>query len=147
MIELHGNGTYARCLECGLRYELAGIRAAFDQDGQPPRCSCGGVIKSATISFGQAMPENEMRRARAATLNCDLMLAIGSSLVVYPAAGFPQLAQRHGARLVIINNAPTPLDDDADVRVAGRYRRHSRIIHLKKFASSTADSSLHFEPR
>ena len=119
VIELHGNGTYARCLECGLRHELAGIRAAFEQSGLPPRCSCGGVVKSATISFGQAMPENEMRRARAATLNCDLMLAIGSSLVVYPAAGFPLLAQRNGARLVIINNAQTPLDDDADVVMRG----------------------------
>lgn len=116
IIELHGNGTYAKCLDCGLRHELDEIRAVFEAEGEAPSCrSCGGVVKSATISFGQAMPEAEMRRAEEATLACDLFLAIGSSLQVYPAAGFPIVAKRNGARLVILNREPTELDAIADL--------------------------------
>ena len=87
IIELHGNGTYAACLECGSRHELPDIRRYFERTQAPPECECGGFIKSATIAFGQAMPQVAMRRAREATLRCDLFIAIGSSLVVYPAAG------------------------------------------------------------
>jgi NAD-dependent deacetylase len=116
VIELHGNGTYAHCLRCGQRYELAPIFVAFRVDEEPPVCTrCGGLIKSATISFGQPMPEEPMRRAREETLECDLFLAIGSSLVVYPAAGFPIMAKRGGANLVIINRDPTDLDQLADL--------------------------------
>ncbi len=103
VIELHGNTRYAKCLECGARMELAPIRAHFERYGDPPDCACcGGMVKTATISFGQAMPELEMARAEKATLACDLFLVLGSSLVVYPAAGFPLLARRHGARLAIV---------------------------------------------
>ena len=103
VIELHGNTTYARCLECHERYELAPIRVAFEADGTLPICEkCDGIVKTATISFGQSMPEIEMRRAEIEALACDLFLAIGSSLVVYPAADFPALAKRNGARLVIL---------------------------------------------
>ncbi|GAC1550848.1 MAG: NAD-dependent protein deacetylase [Beijerinckiaceae bacterium] len=119
VIELHGNGTYARCLGCGRRYELKDVRRDFEATGAAPQCDCGGYIKSATISFGQAMPEAAMRRAEAETTACDLFLAIGSSLVVYPAAGFPLSAKRCGASLVIVNNAPTPLDESADLVVRG----------------------------
>lgn len=115
LIELHGNGSYATCLSCGARHELADARARFEACGEGPLCGCGGLVKSATISFGQPMPAQEMRRAQAATLACDLFLAIGSSLVVHPAAGFPALARRNGARLVILNREPTPLDDIADL--------------------------------
>ena len=116
IIELHGNGTYAHCLRCGQRYELGPIFEAFKVDAEPPVCErCGGLIKSATISFGQPMPEEPMRRAREETLQCDLFLAIGSSLVVYPAAGFPIMAKRGGANLVIINRDPTELDQLADL--------------------------------
>ena len=116
VIELHGNGTYATCLDCGRRHELDWVRARFEAAGEPPDCAeCGGVVKSATISFGQAMPEGPMRRARELTLACDLFLAVGSSLVVYPAAGFPILAKRNGAALVIVNREPTELDDIADL--------------------------------
>ena len=116
VIELHGNGTYARCLECGERHELDWVRGIFEGSGSPPDCpDCGGLVKSATISFGQAMPEHEMLRAEAATLNCDLFLAIGSSLVVFPAAGFPLKAKQNGARLVIINREETELDPYADL--------------------------------
>lgn len=97
IIEIHGNASYAKCLSCGKRHELETIRAVFERKGDPPGCSaCGGILKSATISFGQAMPEAEMEQARVETLSCDLFLAIGSSLVVYPAAGFPLLAKRAG---------------------------------------------------
>lgn len=121
LIELHGNGSYARCLDCGMRHELADIRRAFEADAVAPRCeACGGLVKSATISFGQAMPEQEMRRAHVATLRCDLFVAIGSSLQVYPAAGFPQIAKQNGARLVIVNRDPTPLDGMADLIVRGQ---------------------------
>jgi NAD-dependent deacetylase len=116
IIELHGNGTYAKCLDCGVRHELGEVRALYEASDEPPACrQCNGIVKSATISFGQAMPETEMRRAEAATLACDLFIAIGSSLQVYPAAGFPIIAKRNGAKLVILNREPTELDQIADI--------------------------------
>ncbi len=116
VIELHGNTTYAHCLDCAKAYDLGPIRDAFLADETLPLCAaCGGVVKTATISFGQAMPEAEMERAKAETLGCDLFLAVGSSLVVYPAAGFPALAKESGAGLVIINREPTGLDALADL--------------------------------
>ena len=116
VIELHGNATYATCLDCGRRYELASIMAAFAADETLPICTvCGGIIKTATISFGQAMPQEAMARAQAETLACDLFIVLGSSLVVYPAAGFPALAKRRGAQLVIINREPTDQDAAADL--------------------------------
>lgn len=116
VIELHGNSTYATCLDCRRRYELEWVREIFAVDERLPLCtSCGGMIKTATISFGQAMPEVEMERAHEATIAADLFIVLGSSLVVYPAAGFPLLAKRNGARLVIINREPTEQDDLADL--------------------------------
>lgn len=118
LVELHGNGTYATCLACGLRHELAEIRTAFEATREPPACvACGGIVKSATISFGQAMPEAAMRRAAALTLEADLFLVLGSSLVVFPAASFPVMARRNGARLAIVNRQPTELDVIADLVV------------------------------
>lgn len=120
VIEIHGNTRYARCLDCGVRAELGPIRAHFEAEGEPPVCAfCGGIVKTATISFGQAMPELEMARAEKATLDCDLFLVLGSSLVVYPAAGFPLLAKRNGARLVIVNREPTEQDEIADLVING----------------------------
>jgi NAD-dependent deacetylase len=120
VVELHGNGTFATCLDCGVRHELEDVRRAFEASEAAPSCEgCGGFVKSATISFGQAMPEGEMARARATTLACDLFVAIGSSLVVFPAAGFPLLARENGATLIIINREPTELDDAADVVLRG----------------------------
>jgi NAD-dependent deacetylase len=115
VIELHGNGTYATCLDCQRRYELKDIFAAFESDEEPPVCDCGGFIKSATISFGQSMPFEPMRRAQSESKSCDLFIAIGSSLVVYPAAGFPAVAKQNGSRLVILNRDPTDLDYLADL--------------------------------
>lgn len=116
VIELHGNSTYAACLDCGTRHEIAHLRAAFGTHGEVPGCTaCGGLVKTATISFGQSMPEEPMSRAQAETLAADLFLVLGSSLVVHPAAGFPDLAKRNGARLVILNRQETPLDGIADL--------------------------------
>jgi NAD-dependent deacetylase len=116
VIELHGNTTYATCLDCARRYEIADLCRAFAAEEKSPRCTrCHGLVKPATISFGQAMPEAAMRRAERETLEADLFVAAGSSLVVYPAAGFPELAQRNGARLVIVNREPTPQDRHADL--------------------------------
>lgn len=116
VIEVHGNATYAKCLECGARHEFDDIEPTFKATKEPPVCvACGGIVKSATISFGQAMPEEEMERAAEASLGCDLFLAIGSSLVVYPAAGLPIAAKRNGAKLVILNRDPTELDHMADL--------------------------------
>ena len=116
IIELHGNTTYATCLDCGKRFELEEISKIFSHNETLPVCEdCGGIIKTATISFGQPMPVEEMRKAERETLRCDLFLAIGSSLLVYPAAGFPRLAKRAGASLVIINRDPTGLDEIADL--------------------------------
>lgn len=116
VIEIHGNATYAKCLECSLRHELHDLRLPFLDQGIIPVCrDCGGLVKVATISFGQAMPEEKMARAKTETLACDLFLVLGSSLTVYPAAGLPLLAKRNGARLVIINRDPTDQDDIADL--------------------------------
>ncbi len=115
LIELHGNGRFARCLSCGSRHDLDPIRAHLESTGEPPGCGCGGIVKSASISFGQALDPADLRRATDAALTCDLMLVLGSSLLVRPAARFPILAKRNGASLVIVNNDPTPLDDAADL--------------------------------
>jgi NAD-dependent deacetylase len=116
VIELHGNTTYATCLDCGQRYEIADLRAIFEKTGAVPPCSeCLGHVKTATVSFGQSMPVLAMQRAEEATRAADLFIVLGSSLVVYPAAGFPQLAKHNGAKLVIVNREPTPLDQIADL--------------------------------
>ena len=116
VIELHGNSTYATCLDCNTRYELNAIKATFQIDETLPTCTfCGGIIKQATISFGQAMPVKAMQRAQEVTLDCDLFLTIGSSLVVYPAAGFPVMAKNNGSTLVILNRDSTDLDSLADL--------------------------------
>jgi len=117
VVELHGNTTFATCLDCNQRYELPWVRGRMQAgNGCAPDCpACGGFIKTATVSFGQAMPDVAMRRAQELTQFCDLFLAIGSSLVVWPAAGFPLMAKRNGARLVILNREPTEFDAIADL--------------------------------
>ncbi len=114
--EIHGNATYAVCLECKKKFDLEPINKAFKENQEPPSCDeCNGFIKTATISFGQPMPEKEMIRAQNEAANCDLMVAVGSSLVVYPAATIPLLGKQSGAKFVILNNEPTELDQFADL--------------------------------
>ncbi len=116
VIELHGNASYATCLSCSKRYELEYLRDQWEQLGEISACEdCTGIIKTATISFGQAMPLLAMQQAERETSQCDLFIVVGSSLVVYPAAGFPELAKRLGARLAILNREETPLDGIADL--------------------------------
>lgn len=117
VVELHGNTTFATCLDCAKRYELPWVRQRMDRaNGCAPDCpECGGFIKTATVSFGQSMPDGPMRRAQELAESCDLFIAIGSSLVVWPAAGFPLHAKRNGARLVIVNRDATEFGDIADL--------------------------------
>lgn len=120
LIELHGNATLAGCLDCGASMSLDDARAEMEASGHAPHClSCGGLVKARVISFGQAMPAHEMARAEAVTRDCDLFIAAGSSLVVYPAAGFPLAAKQNGATLVIVNRDPTEQDQAADYVLRG----------------------------
>ena len=120
VVEIHGNTTYATCLSCGRRHELAWIRPIFEATGDAPACeACGGILKTATISFGQQMPLEAMQQAKALASECDLFIVLGSSLVVYPAADLPQLARRNGARVVILNREPTGCDRVAHLIVRG----------------------------
>jgi len=114
--ELHGNATYAKCLDCQLRYNLAELKKSFLSTKEPPLCNaCNGLIKTATISFGQPMPEEEMLIAQKKSISCDLFICIGTSLAVFPAADLPVLAKETGSKLVIINNEPTQMDHMADL--------------------------------
>lgn len=118
VIELHGNASYATCLACGLRHELEELRPIFVERGQIPTCrSCGDLVKTATISFGQQMPEEPMTRAAEETFLCDLFLVLGSSLAVSPASRFPIVARSNGSLLAIVNREETPADGIADVVV------------------------------
>ena len=115
IIEIHGNRVRALCLDCQSPMSLAQAQQQIEQTGQSPRCGrCGGLVKSAVISFGQAMPQIKMVDAERLTSSCDLFLVFGSSLVVQPAAGLPIIAKNNGSKLVIINKQPTPLDAITD---------------------------------
>lgn len=116
LIELHGNATYGHCLECRAEYELAWARDYIETKRSAPHCSgCGGLVKAAVVSFGQAMPEAEMALGIDWARSCDLFVVLGSSLQVFPAASLPQIAKESGARLIVINRDATPLDSMADL--------------------------------
>jgi len=116
VIELHGTARVIGCIECGKEWPPDEVHAWIEQGNEAPDCDeCGAPLKSKTISFGQAMPPVPMQEAAQLCRQADLLLAIGSSLVVEPAASFPRLAKQHGAKLVIINRTETPLDDYADL--------------------------------
>ena len=116
VIELHGTMTEAVCLRCEHRTSMDEAVARVVAGAEELRCEdCGGMLKPATISFGQPMPVREMRIAEQQCRECDVLIAAGSSLVVYPAASLPASAKEHGARLIIINRTPTPLDHLADM--------------------------------
>jgi NAD-dependent deacetylase len=115
VIELHGNASFAKCLDCGRRHELCDLKARWRPEEDLCCAACGGFVKTAVISFGQAMPEAEMARATEETLGCDLFVVLGSSLAVYPAASLPTLAKENGARLAIVNREPTEQDVFADL--------------------------------
>lgn len=116
VIELHGTTVEAVCLTCGDRISIDEAVSRVEAGDPAPECErCGGLLKPATVSFGQSMPEREMEMAVESCYDCDVFLAVGSSLVVYPAAALPELAKRNGAALIIINRTPTPMDGIADL--------------------------------
>jgi NAD-dependent deacetylase len=120
VLELHGTARQAACLDCAARYDIDPLVAQFLSTNAVPTCpACGGRLKHATISFGQSLSPDVLMEATRLARQADLMLAIGSSLVVTPAADLPRIAKDRGARLVIINRDPTPLDPLADAVLRG----------------------------
>ncbi len=118
VLELHGTTTEACCLQCADRIPTDEAVERVQSGEAAPRCRlCGGLLKPATVSFGQSMPQDVLRKAEEAAVSCEVFMAVGSSLVVHPAAGLPLLAKRGGARLIIINRTKTPLDEMADLVV------------------------------
>jgi NAD-dependent deacetylase len=118
VIELHGTMTHAVCLSCGMQIPMDEAVARVEAGELAPECDhCGGYLKTATVSFGQSMPQREMQRAYDAAENCEVFIVAGSSLVVYPAASLPKLAKQNGAKLIIVNRTETPLDEYADLVV------------------------------
>ena len=115
IVELHGNNRWIVCLKCDKSFDPDEVMKRLVGDFSSPKCdACGGLLKSATISFGQAMPQEAMRQAQEWTEGAAVFIVMGSSLQVQPAASFPVLAKRNGALLAIINREPTPLDEYAD---------------------------------
>ncbi len=114
--ELHGTMHWIRCLKCGGRYALEEILKQYRTAMDPPACGrCGGIMKPDVIFFGEALPEETLQEATRHASRCDLLIVVGSSLVVYPAATLPLIAKESGAKLVIVNLTPTPADQFADV--------------------------------
>jgi len=120
LIEVHGTMREVLCMDCGDR---APMQRALDRvragEQDPPCRSCGGMLKSATVSFGQSLDPDDLRRAERAAVGADLLLAVGSTLTVYPVAEVPRIAQANGARLVIVNGEPTAYDNEADAVLRG----------------------------
>jgi len=120
VLELHGTMRWVVCWDCGARGPMDAVLERVKAGEEDPRCvECGGVLKSATISFGQMLDPAVLAAAEDAAVDCDLLLAIGSTLTVYPAAGFVPLSKETGARLIIVNAQPTPFDVMADSVVDG----------------------------
>src|SRR3990170_8396240 len=135
VLQLHGTAIFVSCLSCKKRYDRDEIQERIRKGQRAPRCDdCGGLLKPATISFGQSMPEKETQEAYHRSSLCDLFIVIGSSLVVQPAASMPLVAKRNGAKLVIINRDPTPFDDMADLVIHGQAGPTMAIIleHIKQ---------------
>ena len=114
VIELHGNTQKIICMSCDKTYSMDETYNILKKE-LPPRCSCGGLLKPGTVLFGEPLPQIALDMANLAARNCDLFLVLGSSLGVYPAAAFPEIAKKKGALLVIVNIDSTPLDDMADI--------------------------------
>jgi NAD-dependent deacetylase len=140
VIELHGTAMYVICMECGKRWPRAEIQGWLERGVEMPICDdCGGIMKSATISFGQPMPEKETLQAQRKAEQADVFVVVGSSLVVYPAAQMPMLAKRNGAKLIIVNLGETSLDAYADVRISGRAGEIMKHLVRRVKAVTAAD--------
>jgi NAD-dependent deacetylase len=115
IVELHGTDRFVKCLSCEKRFGAEAVYETLVGDFIPPECDeCGGFLKTATISFGQQMPADAMRRAQEMSEKAEIFIVVGSSLQVYPAASFPVVAEQSGALLAIVNRDETPLDPSAD---------------------------------
>lgn len=121
IVEIHGTVRDFRCLGCGESGPIERVLARVAEGDEDPHCStCGGLLKTATISFGQSLIPEDLERAQMAAAVCDLFVAVGTSLGVYPAAALPEIALRAGARLVVANAEPTPYDEVASAVLRGR---------------------------
>jgi len=121
VLELHGTRQAATCLGCDQRLDLSILEAKLEQDALPPRCDhCGGLLKRATVSFGEALPRDVLVRAKREARECDCLLVVGSSLEVEPAASIPRIAHDAGASVIVVNLEPTPTDEAAAAVVEGR---------------------------
>jgi len=121
VLELHGNAWTVKCLSCGKSYSSLEIEGWLKEGVEVPLCEeCGGLLKPATVSFGQSLPQDVLFKAEECARRCDLLIAAGSSLVVYPAAMIPLIAKESGGRLAIVNLDPTPYDDRADLVIRGK---------------------------
>jgi len=122
VVELHGNSRFVSCQQCGMTYGMKEIYAQLTEGKKAvPTClQCGGRLKTTVVLFGEPLPPDALKEAAEAIEDCDAMISVGSSLVVYPAALFPQRAAAGGARLIIVNEEPTPLDAMADLAVGAK---------------------------
>jgi len=120
VVELHGNMREAVCLSCRRVVSMEEAMSMAKRGHLPPRCDCGGVLKPNVVLFNEPLPKDAYRRALVESMRCDLMLVVGTSLQVYPAAYLPAVAKQRGAKLVIINMEPTPFDEAADVVIQAK---------------------------
>jgi NAD-dependent deacetylase len=119
LVELHGSGLYAECLDCLQWTAMETALKAFAADGAPPQCSCGGWLKPAVVMFGEALPREGLVKAFGAAERCDLVISVGSTLSVEPAASVPLAAKACGHPYLIVNLGPTAQDKAADVKLEG----------------------------
>lgn len=131
VFELHGNMQWAVCLNCGRRYPFDQIKVRLDEGEELPDCqACHGILKPDAVFFGESLPEKVLKEATFRSYNCNLFMVIGSTLIVYPAAYMPTYAVASGARLVIINLSPTPMDRQATVLIRAKAgEAMSRVLH------------------
>jgi NAD-dependent deacetylase len=134
VVELHGSNREVECQSCGARSDPEPHFTAFRHTGEPPTCNCGGFLKPATISFGQSLRQHDLNRASAAAASCDLVVAMGSTLSVHPAASFPLIAAQRGVPYVIINRGPT----DHDARSEVTLRLEGDVTHIFPVAARQA---------
>ena len=119
VLELHGTRKEAKCLDCARRFPISVLETKLDEEPLPPRCDeCDGLVKRATIAFGERLPQEVLRRAEQESRACDCFVIVGSSVTVQPAASLPRIAVQYGADLIVVNLQETPMDDDADVVLA-----------------------------
>ena len=119
VVEVHGSIETSSCTRCAASYGIEEVDALFDGDGVAVCSTCGGPVKPDVVLFGELLPESAMARAQQLAERADLMLCVGSSLAVYPAAGLPRLTMENGGRLAIVTKGPTPYDQAADLKLEG----------------------------